>query len=206
MTPEAVIFDIGNVLVTWQPESHYDLTYGEARRRQLFDTVDLHAMNLGIDAGNEWKSTVYDWADRHPEFGPEIRDWHDNWIRLASPLIPHSIRLMRRLKTKGVPVFALTNFGRENFAYARTEYAFLNEFDRAYVSGEMKMIKPDAAIYKAVEDDCGIAPERLFFTDDRPENIDAAAARGWQTHLFDGPRGLADRLVGLGLLSADEAA
>ena len=83
MTPEAVIFDIGNVLVTWQPESHYDLTYGEARRRQLFDTVDLHAMNLGIDAGNEWKSTVYDWADRHPEFGPEIRDWHDNWIRLA---------------------------------------------------------------------------------------------------------------------------
>jgi 2-haloacid dehalogenase len=162
-------------------------------------------MNELLDAGAPWQDTVYDWADRHPDWRSEIRDWHDNWIKLAAPLIPHSLRLMRALKTKGIPVFALTNFGAESFAYARREYMFLNEFDREYVSGRMKVTKPDPAIYQMVEQDCGIAPERLLFTDDRAENISAAEARGWQTHLFEQPKGLADRLVALGLLTPTEA-
>lgn len=203
--PEAVIFDIGNVLVEWQPENYYDRVYGVDRRKRLFAEVDLHAMNLDVDAGADFRGTIYGWADRHPEFAPEIRDWHDNWIKLACPLIPHSLRLMRALKARGVPVFALTNFGDGSFAYAQSEYVFLSEFDRAYVSGRMKLIKPDPAIYAAVEADCGIAPEALLFVDDRPENIAAAAARGWQVHLFDGPEGWAAALVGAGLLTAGEA-
>ena len=69
----------------------------------------------------------------------------------------------------------------------------------------MKVAKPDPEIYRQVEADCCLPPETLFFTDDRPENIDAASARHWQTHLFQGPAGLARRLVALGLLAEDEA-
>ena len=83
---------------------------------------------------------------------------------------------------------------------------FLNQFDRTYVSGRMKLIKPDPAIYAAVEQDCGIAPGGLLFVDDRAENIAAAAVRGWQVHHFTGPDGWATRLVTLGLLSESEAA
>lgn len=204
-TPEAVIFDIGNVLIEWQPERYYDARIGEARRRALFATVDLHAMNERVDAGGLFRDTIYDTAAAHPEWGAEIRWWYDHWIGLASPRIEHSITLLRRLRAKGIPVFALTNFGDDAFAYAQTQYEFLNEFDRSYVSGRMKVTKPAPEIYALLEADCGIAPASLLFTDDRAENIAAAAARGWQTHLFTGPQGWADCLQNAGLLTPQEA-
>lgn len=79
MTIEAVIFDIGNVLIRWQPELFYDAEIGEARRRTLFETVDLHAMNEAVDSGASFKTTVYSTAEKHPEFAKEIRLWHDRW-------------------------------------------------------------------------------------------------------------------------------
>ncbi|OJI95306.1 2-haloacid dehalogenase [Planktotalea frisia] len=206
MTVDAVIFDIGNVLIEWQPERFYDRVIGEDRRRAIFDTVDLHKMNDRVDRGEHFRDVIYETADQYPQIRDDIRMWHDNWIEMASPAIEHSVRLMRALQSKGVPVFALTNFGVESFAYAQTEYDFLNEFDRAYVSGHMKVIKPDADIYAQLEADCGIDPKHLLFTDDRLDNIEAAAARGWQTHLFEGATGWAARLVAEELLSKEAAA
>ena len=205
MTVDAVIFDIGNVLIEWQPERFYDRVIGEDRRRAIFDTVDLHKMNDRVDRCEPFRDVIYETADQYPQIRDDIRMWHDNWIEMASPAIEYSVRLMRALQSKGVPVFALTNFGVESFAYAQTEYDFLNEFDRAYVSGHMKVIKPDADIYAQLEADCEIDPTRLLFTDDRLDNIEAAAARGWQTHLFEGATGWAERLIGAGLLSKEEA-
>lgn len=202
---DAVIFDIGNVLIEWQPERYYDRVIGKARRQEMFATVDLHAMNDKVDLGGPFRETIYATADATPAFRDEIRMWHDHWIELATPVIDHAVALLRALRAKGVPVFALTNFGIESFDYAETQYPFLSEFDRRYISGHMKVIKPDPAIYRMVEQDCGIAPDRLLFTDDRPDNIDAARARGWQAHLFEGPEGWAGRLVEEGLLSGSEA-
>ncbi|WP_102109109.1 HAD-IA family hydrolase [Oceaniglobus roseus] len=206
MTIDAVIFDIGNVLLEWSPHRYYDSKIGEDRRRALFDAVPLEAMNLSIDGGAPFRETIYATADAHPEWRDEIRDWHDNWIQLASPAIPQSVAILRALRAKGIPVFTLTNFGVESFTYAQTQYDFLNEFDREYVSGRLRLLKPDPNLYAHVERDCGIAPDRLLFADDKAENIAAAAARGWQTHLFDGPEPFAARLVAEGLLSAQEAA
>ena len=202
---EAVIFDIGNVLIEWQPERHYDRLMPRARREAMFAEVDLHGMNDQIDAGALFKETIYEWAERHPDWADEIRMWYHNWIDMASPRIEGSIALLRALRAKGVPVFALTNFGIHSFAYARTQYDFLTEFDRAFVSGEMGVIKPDPRIYELVEQGCGLPPESLLFTDDRADNIAAADARGWQTHRFEGSEGWARRLVEAGLLSESEA-
>ncbi|MEY8841233.1 HAD family hydrolase, partial [Cribrihabitans sp. XS_ASV171] len=170
MSVEAVVFDIGNVLIEWQPERHYNRVIGPARRKAMFDAVDLHGMNDLVDQGHHFTDTIYNWAEKHPEWRDEIRMWHDDWISLASPAIPHSVRLMRALKTRGVPVFALSNFGVQNFDYACTVYPFLTEFDRLYVSGRMKMVKPWPEIYETVEADCGVAPGALLFTDDRVDN------------------------------------
>jgi len=205
MRPEAVIFDIGNVLIEWQPERYYDQVIGEDRRRAMFDAVDLHGMNEAVDRGGHFTDTIYATAEANPEWREEIRMWHDRWIELATPAIDHSVRLMRALQAREVPVFSLTNFGVESHAYAATHYPFLLEFDRPYISGHMKVTKPNPTIYQMVEDDCGIAPQALLFADDRADNIEVARGRGWQTHLFDGPQGWADRLVAEGLLSAEEA-
>ncbi|RVT83368.1 HAD family phosphatase [Rhodobacteraceae bacterium CCMM004] len=206
MAIDAVIFDIGNVLIEWQPERYYDAEIGPKRRRALFEEVDLHAMNDRIDRGEDFKETIYATGETYPAWRDEIRAWHDHWIELAKPAIPSSVAALRALRRRGVPVFALSNFGIGSFAYARTQYDFLDEFDRPYISGHMGVIKPNPEIYRMVEADCGLRPETLLFTDDRPDNIAAAAARGWQTHLFEGPEGWIDRLVGEGLISAAEAA
>ena len=206
MQPQAVIFDIGNVLIEWQPERFYDRAIGQARRRALFDAVDLDAMNLAVDRGAPFTETIYAMADAHPDWRDEIRMWHDRWIEMAAPAIPHSVRLLRALRARGIAVFSLTNFGIQSFDLAATHYPFMREFDRQYISGHMQVIKPDPEIYARLESDCGVPPEALIFTDDRPENIAIAQGRGWQTHLFENPQGWADRLVALGLLGRDAAA
>lgn len=206
MTIKAVIFDIGNVLIEWQPERFYDAAIGEARRRAMFDTVDLHDMNERVDLGHPFTETIYGTAEQYPEWREEIRMWHDRWIEMATPVIDHSVRLMKALQNRGVPVFSLTNFGVQSYDYAATHYPFLREFDRDFISGHMQVIKPDAKIYEMVEADSGLSGAALLFADDRQDNIDQAARRGWHTHLFEHPQGWADRLVAEGLLSADEAA
>lgn len=205
MKPEAVVFDIGNVLLEWNPERFYDTVMPAAERARMFAEVDLHAMNDGVDRGDDFAKAVAALAARHPEW-PQIRHWHDNWLDMASPAIPHSVRLLRALKARGVPVFALSNFGIQTFARAEVEYPFLAEFDRRWISGHMGVIKPDAEIYRRLEAESGVAPEALLFADDRADNIAAAAARGWQTHLFTTPDLWAKRLVEAGLLPEAEAA
>ena len=204
MTIDAVVFDSGNVLIEWAPEKYYDRVYGPERRERLFSEVDLHAMNLLVDQGHDFRDTIYGWAGTNPDYSREIMGWHDHWLELAQPVIPQSVRLLRALKRNKVPVFALTNFGVGSFDLACAHYDFLNEFDRTYVSGRMKLMKPDPAIFAAVEADIGIAPGSLLFTDDRFENVAAAEARGWKGHLFTAPEAFADRLVAEGLLTHGE--
>lgn len=205
MKPKAVIFDIGNVLIEWQPERFYDRVIGEPRRREMFDAVDLQGMNEQVDLGEHFTKTIYAKADATPDWRAEIRMWHDRWIEMASPVIEHSVRLMKALQSKGVPVFSLTNFGVESYDFAATHYPFLRDFDRDFISGHMRMIKPDPDIYAQLEQVSGLKGSDLIFTDDRSDNIAAAAARDWQTHLFEGPQGWAERLIKSGLLIEGEA-
>lgn len=205
MQPQAVVFDIGNVLIEWQPERFFDQAIGKDRRRALFAAVELDEMNEQVDLGAHFTETIYAKADSHPEWRDEIRLWHDRWIEMASPAIPHSIRLLRALRGKGIPVFSLSNFGIQSFDAAAAHYPCLTEFDRQYISGHMQVIKPDPQIYQMLETDSGVAPGALLFTDDRADNIDMARSRGWQAHLFEGPQGWADCLVNAGLLTEPEA-
>jgi 2-haloacid dehalogenase len=178
---------------------------GEERRRAFFAAVPIHAMNERVDLGEVWADAVAALAHEHPDWAEEIGHWHHRWIEMASPDIPRSVRLLRALKAKGIPVFALSNFGAETFAHAATHYPFFHEFDHAFVSGHLRLAKPDPAIYEVLERETGVTPTALLFTDDRPDNIATARERGWQTHLFEGPDPFADRLVAERLLTPEEA-
>lgn len=205
MPVEAVVFDVGNVLIEWQPERAYDRLIGEEKRRAMFADLDLHDMNNDVDLGAPLQDRVYAFAEENPKWRDEIRMWHDNWFDLAGPAIDHSWRLLRALRAKGVPVFVLSNFGDDIWDRASEVFDVLKEFDRYYVSGKLGHVKPFNRIYEIVEEDSDIEPDRLLFADDREDNIAMARARGWQTHLFDAPQGWADRLVAEGLLTAEEA-
>ncbi|MGJ8624977.1 MAG: HAD family hydrolase [Yoonia sp.] len=205
MTVKAVVFDIGNVLIEWQPERFFDQAIGVDRRQAFFDAIDLHGMNDRVDRGETFRDVIDETIGTHPDWADELTMWHDRWINMAGPAIDHSVRLLRALRRAGHPVFALSNFGIQTFDIGLREYPFLEEFDKRYISGHMGVIKPDSAIYEMAEQDCGIAPAGLLFADDRHDNITAAAARGWQTHLFEGSEGWAARLVAEGLLTPETA-
>lgn len=201
----AVLFDIGNVLIEWAPQRFFDSVIGADRRRALFAAVDLDSMNDRVDRGENFHDLLAQTAADNPDWAAEINLWHDRWIDMASPAIDHSVRLMRALQQAQVPVFALSNFGVETFEIASAHYPFFKEFDRSFVSGHMKVMKPEPAIYQAVEDETGLDPTSLLFTDDRLDNIVAARARGWQTHVFAGADGWAARLVAEDLLTPEAA-
>ncbi|WP_456391074.1 HAD-IA family hydrolase [Profundibacter sp.] len=203
---KAVVFDIGKVLIEWHPERFYDSMIGIERRREFFADVDIYAMNEHLDLGAPFRETVYAFADKHPEYSAQIRLWHDSWIKMAAPEISGSVHLLRAIRTKGIPVFALSNFGIGPFDVASKHYPFFNEFDQKYISGHLQEIKPHARIYELLEQGSGLLPASLLFTDDVRKNVDAAAARGWQTHHFDGPAGWAKALVQSEVLTAEEAA
>ena len=205
-SPDIVVFDIGNVLVDWDPPRHYDRTIGPERRRRLFAEVDLGAMNRRVDLGHDLAETVAATAARHPRWAREISDWHHRWLELIGPEFPGSAALLRALRRRGRPVWALSNFGDATFELARRHFPVMREFDGEIVSGRLGIVKPDPAIYAALEAATGATGSRIFFTDDRAENVAAAAARGWTVHHFTGPEGLAVALVGEGLLDAAEAA
>ena len=202
---KAVVFDIGRVLIEWHPERFYDSEIGIEQRRAFFAAVDIYSMNERIDMGAPFRETVYAFAETHPEYSAEIRLWHDSWIKMAAPEISGSVRLLRAIRAKGIPVFALSNFGIGTFETAAKHYPFFNEFDQKYVSGHLQEMKPHARIYELLEQGSGLSPTSLLFTDDMRENIDAAATRGWNTHQFDGPDGWANALVQHEVLTPEEA-
>lgn len=202
----AVVFDIGKVLIEWNPEGFYDALLGPERRRAFFAQTRIAETNEQIDLGAPLGPTIAALADQHPEWAPEISHWHHRWIEMASPEISQSARLLAALKGRGVPVFALSNFGRETFEIACSHYPFLRSFDRLFVSAHHGLIKPDPRFYAVLERETGLAGGQLLFADDRPENIAEAAARGWQTHLFTNPGGWAARLVAEGLLMPEDIA
>ena len=205
MTAKAVVFDIGNVLVTWQPEAFFDREIGADRRIAMFSETGILLLNEEIDNGAPFRASVEGLARRHPQWEAELMLWRDRWTDLVLPVIDGSVALLRALKAKGVPVFALTNFGSETFVTAQEVFPFLREFDRAWVSADLRVMKPDPRIYQILETDSGLSGPDLIFTDDKAENIQAAAARGWQTHLFTGWQGWARRLVEDGFLTEQEA-
>lgn len=205
MTIKTVVFDIGNVLLEWNPNRMFDAAIGPERRRALFEQVDLGEMNLNVDRGAPFKASIEAMVAKHPDWAAEIQLWHDRWLDMATPAIDHSVRLMHALQANGVPVVSLTNFGTDTYAIASKHYDFLTEFDADFISGHMKVIKPDARIYEMLEDALGLSGNALIFTDDSEANIAAAAARGWHTHHFTGAQGWADRLVAEGLLTQEDA-
>ena len=118
MTIKAVVFDIGNVLVEWHPEKMFDAVIGEERRRALFANVGLDRMNERVDLGEEIADVVAEYAKANPDYHDDIMLWHSRWLEMLTPDIPLSAIILRALRGKGMPVFALSNFGVSTLALA----------------------------------------------------------------------------------------
>jgi 2-haloacid dehalogenase len=205
--PTAMVFDIGEVLVRWDPVRVYArLIPDDAERARFFAEIMPPEVNASFDRGVPMPQGLEEHAARHPAHAGLIRAWWTEWTETFGPAVDGSVACLRALKAKGTPVYGLTNFAAETFPIAQKKFPFLTEFDVCVVSAHERVNKPEPAIYAALEARVPEPPEALFFADDKAENVAAAVARGWRGHHFTGPEGLQAALVEAGLLTADEIA
>lgn len=198
--PDLVVWDIGNVLLNWDPHHLYGkLIPDDDARDAFFSRLPLHEMNLEGDRTGDLEGKVAALAERYPEDAVLILAWWAAWDKMCVDLIDENVAMRDALRSAGIPCWALTNFADDSWARCLKIYPQLRSFDGFVVSGEEKVMKPDAGIYEVLEARTGYAAEQLYFIDDRPANIEAAQARGWRGHIFSSPGDLQAALLAEGL-------
>jgi 2-haloacid dehalogenase len=197
---QAVIFDVGNVLLRWDPRLLYrQLLPDEAAIDAFFAEADFHAWNLEFDRGRGWDEGVAELAARLPHRAELVRAFHHRWHDTLPGAIEGSVAILEALDAAGAPLFAITNFSGEKWAETRARFAFLGRFRDVVVSGHERLVKPDPAIYRLCLERNGLAATDCVFVDDSPANVATAAALGIDAICFTGPEALAAELARRGL-------
>lgn len=201
-----VVFDLGNVLIDWEPRYLYRKIFDSESEMEGFladvATMDWHQEQ---DRGRTLQEGIAFLTSRHPEFAREIEAFYGRWGEMFGGEIEGSVRVLRELRDRGYILHALTNYSAETFPHARRQYDFLEWFGEIVVSGEERMLKPDREIYDLLIERTGLDPEASVFVDDREENVRAAEDLGFTGVVFRGADGLREELARLGLLQADGA-
>ena len=186
MTIRAVVFDFGGVLFDWNPQHLYRKLITDYHERHHFlESICTQAWNTEQDAGRSLAEGTRHLVEQYPQHQALIQAYYERWHEMLRGSLPDGVAILEALHAADMPLFGLTNWSAETFPYARANYPFLQRFRDIVVSGELKQIKPDAAIYEASLAQVrahlpDIEPRELVFIDDVAGNVDAAVALGWQ--------------------------
>ena len=199
--PEAVVFDLGGVLLDWDPRYLYRKLFDDeaAMERFLAEVCTMewhHAHDLGIPP----EQTAPPLIAAHPDQAEMIRAWTERTEEMLAGPIDDTVEILRQLKAAGVPVFALTNMETWTYPGRRERYPFLRWFHGTVVSGFEGVAKPDPRIFELLLERFGLDPARTLLIDDSRTNVQAARAAGMQAVEFKSPASLRRQLEGLGLL------
>ena len=177
-----VVFDIGNVLLRWDPRNLYRKVFDDEARMERFLATALGVeFILRTDVEPDFSAAVEARARAFPEFADEVRLYDTRWVETLAGPIEENVALLRRLRAAGRPVHALSNFSTEKFAISEGLHDFLREFDTRIVSGHVGVAKPHRKIYEILFERAGRKPHELVFVDDSLANVRAAEEAGMAT-------------------------
>ncbi len=198
---ETVVFDLGGVLIDWDPKYLYRKIFtDETEMENFLATVTTNEWHMEQDRGRTMEEATASLISRHPEHAREIEAFYARWDEMFGGPIEGSVDVLRELRERAFPLYALTNFSAETFPRARDWYGFLGWFDEVVVSGEEGLIKPDKEIYGVLIERTGLDRAATVFLDDSPPNVTAARELGFTAVRFQSPPQLREELVNLGLL------
>ncbi len=192
-----IIFDLGGVLIDWNPEYVFlEAFHGDRQRMQwFFDTICTPDWNENQDAGYPLAQATQDLVEKFPEHEHYIRLFYGNWETMLGGAIEDTVTILDTLiKSKKYKVVALTNWSHETFPIAQKHFEFLSWFDGIVVSGEEKTRKPFKEIYDITLNRFNITPEKSVFIDDNLRNIEAATALGINSIHFKNSKTLIEEL------------
>jgi HAD superfamily hydrolase (TIGR01509 family) len=180
-----VVFDLGQVLIRWDPEAPYRrLIPDEAARRRFLAEVCTHDWNLEQDRGRSWREAEDALIAEHPDEADLIRAFRANWWEMIPGAIEPNVAIVEDLMDRGADVTALTNWASDTYAEAEEHFPFLAKFRAVTVSGRVRLVKPDPAIYRHHAATYGLSPESTLFFDDNRHNVEGARALGWNAEQY----------------------
>jgi len=195
-----IVFDIGKVLVHYDPDLPFSrLIPDEAERRWFFDNVCTPAWNLEQDRGRSWEDAEKLLIEAHPDHAANIRGFRAYWQEMVPHAYDDSVAVLNGLIDNGYDVTLLTNWAADTFREARKRFPFLDRARGVTVSGEIGVIKPDPDIYRHHAASFALEPAATLFIDDSQKNVDGARAAGWQAVLFESAGQLTRELRARGL-------
>ena len=190
-----IIFDFGAVLVDWNPHHLYDSYFGDAAKAEWFLTeICPYEWNAQCDAGRPIKDITAERVALFPEWEKEIRMYFDHWVDMMGDPIPGMEELVRDYKQRGYGVWGLTNWSAETLPLVRDDYPVFKLLDGYVVSGQEKVVKPDARLYRILLERFGLKAEECVFVDDNPANTAGAEAVGIKGIVFKGAEDLREEL------------
>lgn len=197
---EHIVFDIGRVLLHYDPDIPFRrLIPDNERRRWFFQNVCTTEWNLEQDRGRSWQEAEAILIESYPQEADNIRGFRQNWHEMISHHYEGSVAILETLIENGQDVTMLTNFAADTLAEARQRFEFLNRPRGVTVSGEVGLLKPDAAIYDHHVKAFDLKPAATLFIDDSPANVDGAIDAGWQAVHFKNAEALKADLERFGL-------
>ncbi len=200
---EAVVFDIGGVLLDWNPRYLYRKLFDDEREMERFlDQVCTLEWHDAHDRGTPFEVSCAELSSRHPRYVEEIRAWGLRSEEMIGGVIEDSVALLEELKEAGVPCYALTNMEVETYPKRIERFPFLRMFDGAVVSGFEGVAKPDPEIFELLLTRFSLAPETTLLVDDSARNVRAARSVGMQAIEFRSASDLRALLEEAGLLAA----
>ena len=174
-----VVFDIGNVLLRWDPRNLYRRVFTDEAEMERFLATALSMEFVShTDLAPDFAAAVEARAVAFPEHADAVRLFHLRWEETLGGPIDKNVALLQRLRAAGRPVHALSNFAHETFERTRRRYDFLDAFDTRVISGHVGAVKPHARIYEILFERAGRRPDELLFIDDSLANVRAAEAVG----------------------------
>ena len=198
---DAIIFDLGGVLIDWNPRYMYRTIFKTEEETEWFlENVTTSEWNENQDAGYPIHKATEDLIAQHPEWEPEIKAYYGRWLEMLGDAIHETVEIFRQLKENdNYKLYALTNWSGELFPHARERFEFLKWFEGIVVSGDEKMRKPSAEFYKVLLDRYHLDPSTTIFIDDSLRNVKGAEAVGITGIHFHNPSQLKEELQKLGI-------
>jgi 2-haloacid dehalogenase len=199
---QTIIFDLGGVLIDWNPEYLYrKLFTNEPEMRHFLENVCTPDWNEEQDGGRTLQEATDYLLAKHPEHEENIRAFYGRWPEMLGGAIAGTVAIFKELKETGkFKFYALTNWSAETFPVAQQQYDFLGWFDGIVVSGTEKDRKPFASFYQTLLNRYSVKPEAAIFIDDNLRNVRAAEALGIASIRFTSPETLREELKAQGIL------
>jgi len=200
--PRIVVFDIGGVLLDWDPRYLYRGLFDgdDAAMERFLAEVCTPDWNLSLDAGRQFAEATEELAVRFPAQRDLIEAYDHRWGEMVRGAFEDTVAILAELRERGLTVYALSNWSETKFQLMRTRFPFLDWFDGVVISGNVRLVKPDPAIFAHLFATFGFAPGDAVFIDDNPANVAMSIVLGMHAIRFTSPSQARAELRELGLL------